>query len=378
MKFSISVVELQRVVKLFSMVVRANALDSTGRVLIDAREDGVEFVANSGVTDITCFVDSAQVEELGVTSITYNKIKSFVSSFIPWDGEAGASTFKLKKFDKTTNITVDNVYPGGRVSKAKLSLTNFNPDLMKRPKPFGTAEFSMNARIFREAASKVSYAIDPMADSTLPALQGMSMTFNEENIIFAGTNGTVLSEYSVTNESDYVNNSFILSYDFLMGLRRMITDDKQLLWELKGSRVAVKFDDVVFSGRLIVGHEYPEYKHTFEIFSDKVRLGKDVFMHVLMPLIDVLNPDDNFRLTFEIKDKNVKAFNDQANIDIELDIDGGRDFSIDVNGRLMKQVVEAINDESILMKFSDADGVLIFDSAHEENQKSLVSPLKRR
>jgi DNA polymerase III sliding clamp (beta) subunit (PCNA family) len=378
MDFTIGTEELQRIVKLFGVTIRANALDGTGRILIEANDKGVEFVANNNSTAMSYFSYDSKVKSTGVTSITYSKIKSFVSSFKPWDGTSGAKNFRFKKSEKTTSIFVDNIYENGRASKGKLRLTNYNPALVTRPEPFGTANFSLNSTIFRLATNKVLYAIDPNTDSAIPALQGMNVNFDDEHIYFAGSDGCVLSEFRVKNTSDRTEGNLTLGYDFIMGLRRLLNDDIQLLWEIKGNRVAVKTDNLVFSGRLIIGHDYPEYQPVLDKYTDHININKEVLMGFLTPFLDVLNPDDNFRLTFQIKDKVVTVSNDQANVEVEQDIAGGLDFVIDVNGKLMMQSVETIKDDHVLMKFSDEASPIIFDSSTFEDQKSLITPLTRR
>ena len=378
MDFTIGTEELHRIVKLFGVTVRANALDNTGRILIEATDIGVEFVANNNSTAMTYFSYDSKIKSTGVTSITYSKIKSFVSSFAPWDGTAGSKNFRFKKAEKTTSIFVDNTYENGKVSKGKLRLTNYNPALVTRPEPFGTANFTLNSTIFRLATNKVLYAINPNTDAAIAALQGMNVSFDDDHIYFAGSDGCVLSEFRVKNTSDRSDGNLTLGYDFIMGLRRLLNDDMQLLWEIKGNRVSVRSENLTFSGRLIIGHEYPDYQQVLTKFTDHVNLNKDVLMGFLTPFLDVLDPDDNYRLTFEIKDKLVRVSNDQADVEVEQDITGGLDFIIDVNGKLMMQSVETIKDDHVLMKFSNDSSPIIFDSSTFEDQKSLITPLTRR
>ena len=54
------------------------------------------------------------------------------------------------------------------------------------------------------------------------------------------------------------------------------------------------------------------------------------------------------------------------------------DFIVDVNGSFLKQTVEAIRDDKLLIKFSDDKGPVIFDSGNFQDQKGVVTPIKRR
>jgi DNA polymerase III sliding clamp (beta) subunit (PCNA family) len=379
MEFTVSTDSLQRAIKVLGVVVRANALDATGRVLVEAKNGTVAFMSNNGSTALSFVANDVEIVEEGVVAITYSKIKSFVTSFRPWDGESGAKSFHLVADDRNTKIVVDNVYATGKSAKGELSLTNFNPALITRPPEFEEESFSLNSTIFRAATAKVMYAINPQTDFNQPALQGMNIHFDDDSIFFAGSDGVVLSEYQVKNVSDKVEGNITLQYDFIMGLRRLLSDDINLSWEVKGNRVSIKFDEVIYTGRRIIGHEFPDYKPALEDYIDHINLNKEFLMSSLYPFSDVLDPEDNFRLTFEIKDKMLRIFNTQAKVESEQDnIVGGLDYSVDLNGKHMIQTIEAIKDDNILFKFGGEQDFAIFDSSHFEDQKALISSIKKR
>ncbi len=377
MKFNISVDPLQRAIKVLGIVVRTNSGDATGRILIEADQQNATFTANNGITAIS-FSTAADITNPGAISIEYGKIKTFVSSYKPWDGESGAESFQFSSDERNTKITIHNKYSNGKIAKGALKLTNSNPSLITKLPPFGETNFILNSTIFKTATNKILYAINPQVDNNQPALQGMNIQFDKDSIFFAGSNGVVLSEYQVKNIGDYTEGNIALQYDFIMGLRRLITENIQLFWDIKGNKVSVKFGEITYVGRKIIGHEFPEYKPVLDKYTDCINLSKELFIDTLHPFVDVLDADDNFRLTIEIKDKTLKVFNHQATIEAELDIAGGLDFTIDLNGRLLIQTVEAIKDDYILFKFSDAKGFAIFDSSTFNDQKALISSIKKR
>lgn len=379
MDFTIVADELQKIMKMMVVTARANALDATGRVLIEAKENNeVVFLANNTTTALVINTDKVEVSQPGVVSIAYSKIKSFVSSFSPWNGVSGVKEFRFAGTDKYLNVTLNNFYENGKTSKGKLKLTCFNPSMISRPNEFEEPDFILNSTIFRAASNKVLYAIDPNRDSIFGALQGMNMSFDKENIYFAGSNGVVLSEYKVNNVSEMNEGNITFQYEFIMGLRRLLVDDIQLFWQIKNGKVAVNFENITFYGRLLVGQEYPKYKEAFENYTDQIYIRKDVLLDSLSPFQEVLDPEDNFRLTFEIKDKIIKIYNEQADVEVEQDEIGGLDFSIDANGKLFIQTVDAIQDDFIFIKFSNEDGSLIFDAKTYEDQKALLNSLRKR
>jgi len=120
--------------------------------------------------------------------------------------------------------------------------------------------------MFKAAVDKVIYAIEPN-DFHRHALQGMSVQFDKDNIYFAGTNGRVLSEYQIKNTSDLTEGTFILKYDFIMGLKRLLGEETQLFFEINDKVINVKFDNIIFTGKPLVGYTYPEYKSALTGFE---------------------------------------------------------------------------------------------------------------
>jgi DNA polymerase III sliding clamp (beta) subunit (PCNA family) len=378
MEFIIDVDSLQRAIKVLGIVVRTNAEDGTGRILIESIDQSIVFTANNGVTAISFTAANVDILTPGIVAVEYGRIKAFVFSYKPWNGISGADNFQFASDGRNTKITIDNRYSNEKIAKGELRLANSNPTLITKLPPFGEVSFILNSTIFKTATNKILYAINPQVDNNQPALQGMSIQFDEDSVFFAGSNGVVLSEYQVKNMGDYTIDNISLQYDFIMGLRRLITENIQLLWDVKGNKVSVKFGEIIYTGRKIIGHEFPEYKPVFDRYTNYINLSKEFFIDALHPFVDVLDVDDNCRITIEIKDKILKVFNSQATIEAELDIAGGLDFSIDLNGKLLIQTIEAIKDDFILFKFSDDKGFAIFDSSTFNDQKSLISSIKKR
>ncbi len=378
MDFYIETGDLQKAIKLLSVTAKVNVLDSTGMIRITADEDGViTFLSNNNSTALSFTSDKAEVKTPGIAVIEYGKIKSFVSSFRAWNDKYGVKDFHFELTDNFLNISIVNTHENGKVSKGNLKLKIYDIYMVREPKKFDKPNFILNSSIFRTATSKVLYAINP--SNQYSHLQGMNVVFDEDEICFAGTDGQRLSEYKVKNISDLKEGTFLLRYDFIMGLRRVIDSDSRLAFEFEERSVKASFENVIFWGYTIIGHEFPEYKHILDSYHNFIILDKEVLMSSLLPFADILNPDDNYRLTFSLSGSDMILSCDVA----EFIYDGptdytAEDFVIDMNGQYMIQTIEVIKDDSIIIRFSDDDGVLIFDSGNFEDQKALITPIRRR
>jgi DNA polymerase III sliding clamp (beta) subunit (PCNA family) len=376
MEFSIEAGELQKAIKLLSVTAKVNAVDMTGMVSITASEDSVDFLSNNGATALSYHAEKVAVNIPGVVIIEYGKIRSFVTSFQVWNEKSGVKDFHFSVDGNLLNINVVNTHENNKISEGQLKLRTHDMYAVRPPKSLDKPSFILNSNIFRTATNKVLYAITP--GSGMAFLDGMNITFDESGISFTGTNSRMLSEYKIKNISDLREGSFLLRYDFIMGLRRAISEETTITFEVDERDIKACFDNVCFWGKTILGHEFPEYKHILETFEHTIRLDKDVLMSTLLPLADSLDPDDNFRLSFSINKGEMVFFTDVAEFKYSDPVEFDGEFVIDVNGQYMKQTIETIVDDKILIKFTDEDGVLIFDSSNYEDQKALITPIRRR
>lgn len=375
MKFKIETKTLQKIIKNLGVTAKVNTLDSTGRILIEAEDNKLVFTSNNGSTAMQVDTEDVVIEEEGKIAILFGEINSFVSKFSPWNDEYGVKDFEFLFTDDKALIKVKNIYASGKTSRGQLKLTYYPDYLVNKPLPFENPTFILNSTIFKDAVSKVIYAIDPSDNRKF--IQGMCVRFNDEHIYFAGTDGKMLSEYKINNISNYKEGTITLTHNFVMGLRRALGDETQLFFEITDGRIKVKFDNICFWGRTVVGHKYPEYNEEFDKYKYTITVDKDLLMTSLQPIVDVLDDDDNRRLTLSINDNTLSIFNKSAEFVYEKAIKYDGDFSIDVNGSFMLQTVDAIKDDRLLLKFSDPQGYLIFDSGNFENQKALITSIKQ-
>lgn len=377
MDFSIETGNLQKAIKLLSVTAKMNIKDIEGMILIQANQDNsVTFFSNNKGTALSYTADKVDISTPGSAIIEYAQIKSFASAFHPWKDESGVKDFHFSLKDNRLNVTLKNVYENGKVSKGSLKLMVYKTYNIRIPKSVEAPTLILNSTIFRAATSKVMYAINPSIDSAF--IQGMNVNFDEDHIYFVGTTGTSLSEYKVKNISDLSEGNYTLKYDFMMGLRRALGEETQIAFEFTDREIKAAFDNVCFWGTLIIGHDFPNYKPVLESYEHKIMLDKDVLLSNILPLQDVLNADDNFRLTFSIENRTVTFSCDTAAFTYDGEVDFDDKYVIDLDGQRMVQTIEVIKDDKILLLFSDENGVLLFDSGNFEDQRALLAPIRRR
>jgi len=246
MEFSISVYELKLISKLLGICAKRNTEDPIGRVVIEVQDNEIMFLANDGSVAIQYVSNKGATTSDGVASVVYNNLASFLTPFDPWDGNIGAKEAKFKLIDmKSVNMTIENVFDGGTISKNKLRLAYHNAYSVARPDPFNKATFILNSEMLKTAINKVVYVIDPSEKKE--QIQGMNLLFNEENVYFAGTNGVMLSEYTIKNANELNEVAYHVRYDFITALHRALAtleEETQVFIEIDNDKIKAKFDNV--------------------------------------------------------------------------------------------------------------------------------------
>lgn len=373
MEFTVDAASLQRVLKILSVVARNNSEDTDGQILIESVDDKLLFFVNNNKLQLSSLIDSIDMKEYGAIAVSYSKLKSFVMSFTPWTGERGVKEFIFKSDGMIVKLKTVNMLDNERKSRSSLKLKQFDSYRINKPTPFNTANFTLPSQVVKTAINKVIYAI--RADISHIALSGMLVKFDADKLYFAGTDGTKLSEYTFKNTCDLKDDSIILNYEYIMALRRLITDDNQLFFEILDGKVNTMLNNTCLYGRGIISAQYPEYREVFKNYTDSIVLDKLAVVSGLSSIIDVLNADDNNRLSINISEGKLKFYCDEAYFEYPDLVDYDGEFEVDMNGRFILQTIETIDDESILMQFSDGNSGLIFDSNHYKDQKALVQNL---
>ena len=169
-----------------------------------------------------------------------------------------------------------------------------------------------------------------------------------------------------------------MPYLFVMALRKIIDPESEAFFEVTGKQIKVSVNNTVLHGNLIIGEKFPDYAPAFDDYTNMFVISKDIMMGSFVPFLNALSDEDHKRLTIELKDSKLKIYSDFSDSEYEGTINFAGDFVIDINGSFLAQTLDSINDDVLEMKFSNEDGVLIFDSETFHDQKSLITPVKRR
>jgi len=380
MKFRIPVQELQWIIAILGVTAKMNTVEVAGRILIEADEDSVTFLSNNASTGVSIVTKNVAVDEPGRLSTVFGNIKSFVSPFLPWDDEhgVGAKDFLFKGDEKGLIISVRNKHESGKVSNGRIRFDVYNAASIKLPTPFKETTFTINSNALKAAIGKVLYVVDPSC--MVAALRGMCIRFTDDHIHFAGTDGKALSEFAIDNTCGLKDETFVVKLDYIMGLRRLLVPDAEFEFEIQDRSIKMRYENILFWGRTIIGNEYPEYEAIFNDYEYKIVIDKEILTGSLVPFIDALDQKDFSRLFMKIENRKLTLFNDAGNFICDCDFEFTGEHILELNGGLLLRTVDAISDKEVAIKFSkDPSKNILFDSAnYTDNQRALIVPLRTR
>ncbi len=377
MEFVVDLVDIQKAMKVLNSVARQNTDEVVGQVVLDVRDTGeLILLCNNGSLALTHLIQKCEVKTPGVLCVSYGKMSSFINSFYSWEEDVGVKTVKFKGLKNDLSLSLNNFFSKNKKTSHKLKLKLYPPHKMVVPTSFEDTTLKMNSGTLRLAISKVIYAVNPAAIRTF--LQGVNINFDDNFIYFAGTDAQMLSEYRTPNISDLKTGDFTINYNFIMALRKIIDAESKVKFNIEEGKIKACINTTTLHGNLIVGEKYPEYASAFENYLHTIIINKDIMLNSFVPFMNTLDSDDHNRLTITLNNNRllVKSASAESEYDGNIAFDG--EFTIDVNGSYLFQTLNAIMDDVVKMSFSDDVGVLILDSNTFEDQKSLLTPVRRR
>jgi DNA polymerase III sliding clamp (beta) subunit (PCNA family) len=131
------------------------------------------------------------------------------------------------------------------------------------------------------------------------------------------------------------------------------------------------------TGNLIIGEAYPNYKEMFTL-TKSVEIPRLDFSDSVKTVMDVLDPEDNNRLTIKVEGNKIILRNDKTEAVHEFERPFEHELDMDVNGLFLESLLRDYKDDVVRIEFGDKNPYIIIKSPNNENQTSLLTMLKRR
>ncbi len=374
MEFRIPVDELQGVLSRLSNVVKVNENDITGQFLIEVGEE-VKFKASDGKVTLIETAEECEIVEKGKVLLRLRDVKGYLMKFIPLVEGYGTGDFRFVVTDDVGMIKTKTSFPSGKPAYKTLKFEIFKADTFRAIKPFGEAQLIVNSNILKHGINRVLHCVNPAEVRT--AITGVSITVREDKIIFAGTNGVKLSEFELDINADIVQEAKILTYSMASILRNVLDDDAQVFVIFDGRYIYVKSNNIYISGGLIISEEYPNYKSMFEL-TKIIKFPRIDFTDTIHSVMDVLDPEDNHRLTLNFAGNVLNIKNDRVESTEEFDDIFDADLDVDVNGEFLDSLLHDFMGEHMEIHFTEGNNYIVMKSSGSDKHTALLTLVKSR
>jgi DNA polymerase III sliding clamp (beta) subunit (PCNA family) len=207
-------------------------------------------------------------------------------------------------------------------------------------------------------------------------MTGVSITVMTDKIVFAGTNGVKLAEFSLPINADIDNKSYLFTYGLASAMRSILDDDAQVFMKFEGDRALIRSNNVYLIGSIMLGEKFPDYKALFNL-EKTVTVPRLDFYDSVHTVMDVLDPEDNHRLSITFSGNDMLLKNDKSECTQTFDASFDT-LDVDVNGMFLDSLLTNIVGDNLEIHFKEGNNYIVFKSVENPDHTALITTVKRR
>jgi len=374
MEFKIPVEELQNIVTKLANVIKINNDDVAGMVYIKA-DDGLEFSGTNGYVNVTINANEYEIIDKGKSLCKFADIKGYLMRFASLVEGYGTESFHFIVGEDEGAIKTKTLFQDSKPSYKTLKFELYNPAMYPAAKPFGEAQFILNSNILKQGIDKVLHCIDPTEIRN--SLKGLSVVIDNNEMTFAGTNGVRLVENVIDVSVDVKQGTYLFKHDLSIVLRSVLDDDSQVFISIEGRYIYLKSNNIYITGSLIIGESYPDYKTMFG-YKKTISFPRVDFTDTIFTIQDVLDPEDNNRITLNFNENKLLIKNDRVEATQEFDGNFEAELDIDVNGVFLASLLKDFIGKDLELRFVPENNYLTFVSKDDDKHTALLTVVLRR
>lgn len=376
MDIKIPVSRLQDIVNKISVITKPNTDDVTSMMLIDATGEKVRFCGTNISTRISISCDECEIEEKGKTLLKLSDIKSYVGKFAQLSEGYGTEFFRFIVDKMSGQIKTKTVFESKSPSYRTLKFVTYDSIPFPTVKAFNEADLIINSDILKEGLAKIMHCINP--GEIRIAMSGAYIMIDNDKMTFVGTDGVKLSESIMTINGDISGKDVVLKYDFANSLRSILDLNSQVFMFFEDRTAYVSCNDTYIVGTLIVNESYPNYKAVLSSYDKVITVPRYDFTDSVTAITDVLDPEDNYRLSLTLKGNTLNLKNDKVDVSHEFENSFDHELDVDVNGSFLLSLLNDMGGEDLDICFAEGKNTVIFKPHNMEGHTSLLSTVRRR
>jgi DNA polymerase III sliding clamp (beta) subunit (PCNA family) len=286
----------------------------------------------------------------------------------------GTKDFHFVADDGKGLIKTKTQFQSGKPSYRRLKFQIFDTGNYPSVKSFDDPDVILNSVILKKGINRVLHCVNP--NEVRRSLTGVNVTIDTGRVVFAGANGIKLAEFGFNTAADIERKSYIMGYGLSSILRAILDDDAQVFMKFEGRYAYVKSNNIYLVGGLVINESYPDYRTMFKL-ENTVRIPRLDFSDTVNTIMDVLDPEDNRRLSLTFSGNALTLKNDRVETSQEFDDAFEHELDIDVNGECLDSILRDFSGTTLEVRFTPGNNYIVF-RGEDENHTALLTVVKRR
>ncbi len=203
---------------------------------------------------------------------------------------------------------------------------------------------------------------------------------SENSLTFVATDSFRLIEKTTPQPKFILNNSILIPHKNAIEIAQIIDNyNSDVIFYINENQCAFKVDDIYITSRLIVGN-FPDYEQIIpkEYISHVTTLTYD-FHQALKKTNIFLNKF--MQLTLDVSGSKMLLSSESGDVgtteeEISASIDG-ENIKLHFNQKYINEVLQYINDESIVIHFAGIGRPIVIEGVHDKSLQYLVMPMNK-
>lgn len=385
MKFSISASEIKRALNTCNEIAPASssvAEEKTG-VLISAKGDTVTFVASDDASSARVSIPAKVVKE-GEALVRCSDVASSVAATFEYDD----AQLKVEISAGTTlKISGPNRTPTGKFLNHVRSFPLLNVGFFVETPIFDPKQATeIDAFTLQDGLVSVSHAASK--DTSKLHFNCISVTFNDNDVVFAATDGIQIAEFKKAAQVKGLRGSFILGLKFANVVSKHVADthraarkDDPVLIYVEGDNFFMRSDETTLVGTLL-NTSFPDYSSYLETIDKLVAVfTREDFLSILQGMQPTVDAKSH-RMVIDASFKTATAVLSTSSVtgsgeSSDLDVKTSEDFVLHFDSVLLQNSVRQLKGEIFELFFTQDAKQVILKSPKDDNFTALVCTLKK-
>ena len=259
--------------------------------------------------------------------------------------------------------------------KYKLSGENAD-DFPKIPVVDNVSTVKLASSILSEAINKTIFAVSN--DELRPAMSGVLVQLNEQNITFVSTDAHRLVRYRRTDVGAEKSTSIILPKKALTLLKSSLpSDDTSVSIEYNNTNAFFQFGSINLICRL-VDERYPDYEAVIpQVNPNKLTVDRSLFLNILRRVVIFANKTTHqVRLKINGSELHISAedldFSNEAHERLSCQFEGD-DMEIGFNAKFLVEMLNNLSCEEVVLEMSSPNRAgLLVPAVKADNEEILM------